>query len=449
MQNILGHTNYRLGNMERHPEIHFQSAQEIAEFQNERLREQMTYIKEHSPYYQRIFKESGLSFDEIRTVEDLRRVPVTTKKELQEFNKEFFCVPMSEITDIVTTSGTLGDPVTVGLTKNDLDRLAYNERSTFINAGLTKDDTIQLMTTIDRRFMAGLAYFLGAVDLGAGIVRVGNGIPELQWDTIQRMKPTCCMAVPSFLMKLIDYAEAHGIDYRNCSLKKAVCIGEALRNKDFTFNTLSQKLHDRWPELQLFMTYASTEMQTGFSECEAGCGGHLQPELIIVEFLDDNNQPAGDDEAGEVTITHIGVEGMPLVRFKTGDLCFHHTEPCSCGRNTLRLSSVVGRKGQMIKYKGTTLYPSSLYDVIDDIKGVSNYVIEISTNEIGTDDILIRIGTTLPQQELDKFEKQIKDLFRAKIRVAPSVQFDTPEAIHAVMFPQMSRKPIKFIDKRK
>ncbi|MCB9017416.1 MAG: AMP-binding protein [Paludibacteraceae bacterium] len=435
--------------MNKNSEIQFKSAKEIADFQNALLRKQMMYMKEHSPYYKKLFKEKNIRFEDIQTVADLQKVPVTTKKELQEFNKDFFCVPMSDITDIVTTSGTLGDPVTVGLTKNDLDRLAYNESLTFSNAGLTKDDTIQLMTTIDRRFMAGLAYFLGAVELGAGIIRVGNGIPELQWDTIQRMHPTCCMAVPSFLMKLIDYAEAHGIDYHNCSLKKAVCIGEALRNKDFSFNTLSQKLHDRWPELQLFMTYASTEMQTGFSECTAGQGGHLQPELIIAEFLGDNNQPVADHEAGEVTITHLGVEGMPLIRFKTGDMCYHHNEPCSCGRNTMRLSSVVGRKGQMIKYKGTTLYPSSLYDVIDDIQGVSNYVIEVSTNEIGTDDILIRIGTTIDTERFDKFEKEIKDLFRAKVRVAPSISFESPEAIHAVMFPQMSRKPIKFIDKRR
>lgn len=432
--------------MEKYSEIQFKSKKEIADFQDAKLREQIAYIRDHSPYYQNLFKKNGLKFDDIKTVADLQKVPVTTKKDLQEFNKDFFCVPMSEITDIVTTSGTLGDPVTIGLTKHDLERLAYNESLTFSNAGLTKDDTIQLMTTIDRRFMAGLAYFLGAVELGAGIVRVGNGIPELQWDTIKRMNPTCCMAVPSFLIKLADYAEAHGIDFHKCSLKKAVCIGETLRNPDFTLNTLSQKLHDKWPELHLYTTYASTEMQTGFSECSEGKGGHLQPELIIAEFLDDNNNPVAEDQAGEVTITHIGIEGMPLIRFKTGDVCYHYTEPCKCGRNTMRLSGVVGRKGQMIKYKGTTLYPSSLYDIIDGIKGIANYVIEVSTNEIGTDDILIRVGTN---NASTKFEKEIKDLFRAKIRVAPSISFESPEAIHAIMFPQMSRKPIKFIDKRK
>lgn len=431
---------------EKHTDIQFKSKAEIAAFQDERLRQTIDYVGKNSPFYKKLFSDNNIDVADIKTVADLQKIPVTTKKDLQEHNKEFFCVPMEEITDIVTTSGTMGDPVIVGLTKNDLDRLAYNEYLTFNAAGLTKSDIIQEMTTIDRRFMAGLAYFLGAVELGAGVVRVGNGIPELQWDTINRIHPTVCMVVPSFLMKLIDYAEAHGIDYHNCSLKKAVCIGESLRNPDFTYTVLSQKIHDRWPELQLFTTYASTEMQTGFSECECGCGGHHQPELIVVEFLDENNQPVADDQPGEVTITTLGIEGFPLVRFKTGDVCYHHVEPCKCGRNTMRLSSILGRKGQMIKFKGTTLFPSSLSDVLDDMQGLAGYIIEVSTNDLGTDDIAIHVGKADPT---DQFEKFMKDQFRAKVRVAPHIIFHTPAEMQAMQFPQMSRKPIKFIDNRK
>lgn len=431
---------------EEHTEIQFKSKAEIEAFQNERLQKAIEYVSKNSPYYKRLFAENNINVADIKTVADLQKIPVTTKKELQEYNQDFYCVSKEEITDIVTTSGTMGDPVIVGLTKNDLDRLAYNEFLTFSAAGLTKSDIIQEMTTIDRRFMAGLAYFMGAVRIGAGIIRVGNGIPELQWDTINRIKPTACVVVPSFLMKLIDYAEAHGIDYHNCSLKKAICIGESLRNPDFTFTVLSQKIHDRWPELQLFTTYASTEMQTGFSECGCGCGGHHQPELIVVEFLDENNQPVADDQPGEVTITTLGIEGFPLVRFKTGDVCYHHVEPCKCGRNTMRLSSILGRKGQMIKFKGTTLFPSSLSDVLDDVQGLAGYIIEVSTNDLGTDDIAIHIGTGNPSEQ---FEKVLKDQFRAKVRVAPRIIFHTPAEMQAMQFPQMSRKPIKFIDNRK
>ncbi len=432
--------------MERHPEIQFLPREEIKKYQERRLRETIEYLVNHSPYYRKLFSENKINPYTIQTLEDLQNVPVTTKKDLQLRGTEFRCVPMDKVIDFATTSGTLGDPVTFTETEEDLQHLAYNEKLSFETAGCTKDDIMQEMVTIDRRFMAGLAYFLGARELGMGVVRVGNGIPELQWDTINRIHPTVGMAVPSFLVKLISFAEEHGIDYRGCSMKKCVCIGEALRDpKTFELNTLGQIIHAKWPELQLYSTYASTEMQHSFTDCQYFNGGHLQPELMIVEFLDDENRPVGPGEPGEVTITTLGVTGMPLLRFKTGDIVYHYDEPCRCGRNTVRVSSVIGRKKQMIKFKGTTLYPPAMFDILDNIPDVKNYVVEVSTNELGTDSVVVHVGTLIPS---DKFEKEIKDIFRAKVRVAPDVLFKTPEEVAKIMFPPMSRKPVKFIDNR-
>lgn len=432
--------------MEKHPEIQFLPREEIKLYQEKRLTETLDYLAARSPFYQGQFRDNGIDINKIRTLEDLRQIPVTTKSDLQVHGSEFCCVNPEDIIDYSTTSGTLGDPVTFTETEDDLGHLAYNEQLSFQTAGCKKSDILQEMVTIDRRFMAGLAYFLGARELGMGIVRVGNGIPELQWDTINRIHPTVGMAVPSFLVKLIAFAQEHGIDYRNCSMKKCVCIGEALRDpRTFELNTLGQIIHDKWPELQLYTTYASTEMQHSFTDCEYFNGGHLQPELLIAEFLDDDNNPVGPEEPGEVTITTLGVTGMPLLRFKTGDIVYHYDEPCRCGRNTTRVSSVVGRKKQMIKFKGTTLYPPALFDILDNIPEVKNYAVEVFTNELGTDDVKVIVGTLCGS---DRFEKEIKDIFRAKVRVAPQVEFRTPEEVSKIMFPPMSRKPVKFIDRR-
>jgi phenylacetate-CoA ligase len=293
--------------------------------------------------------------------------------------------------------------------------------------------------------MAGIAYFMGIRKLGAGVVRVGAGIPELQWDTIKRINPTAFVTVPSFLLKLIEYAEANNIDYKNTSVGKAICIGEALRNQDFSLSTLGRRIKEKW-DIELYSTYASTEMSCAFTECKEGKGGHHHPELVIVEFLDGNDQPVKEGEAGEVTVTTLGVEGMPLLRFKTGDLCYHYSEACSCGRKTIRLGPILGRAKHMIKYKGTTLYPPSLYDILNNIEGVHNYIVEVYTNEIGTDEILVRVGcATVPEN----FEKDIKDHFRAKLRVAPTLRFEDPSVIAKIQMPEMSRKPIVFFDKRK
>ncbi|WP_053991968.1 phenylacetate--CoA ligase family protein [Mangrovimonas sp. TPBH4] len=427
------------------PEIEKASLADIESFQEEKLRELLSYIQENSTYYQRVFEAHNIDVSTIKTLEDLVKLPLTTKEDLQRYNDDFLCVPRHKVIDYVTTSGTLGDPVTFALTDQDLERLAYNEAISFACAGVAETDVLQLMTTIDRRFMAGLAYFLGVRKLGAGIIRVGAGIPELQWDSILKFKPTYLIAVPSFLLKLIEYANQHGINLKESGVKGAICIGESLRNQDFTLNTLAEKITSSW-DIELYSTYASTEMNTAFTECEHQQGGHHHPELIIVEILDDENLPVADGEVGELTITTLGVEGMPLLRFKTGDMVKAHTSPCKCGRNTLRLGPVVGRKKQMIKYKGTTLYPPAMDNILNDFQEVQSYIVEISNNAIGTDEICIKIAASNPSEAL---QQAIKDHFRAKLRVAPKVEFHDAQEISALQFPKMSRKPIKVIDNRK
>lgn len=180
--------------MEKHPEIQFLPREEIKIWQEGRLKEALAYLAAKSPFYRRLFAENSIDIDKITRLEDLRCIPVTTKKDLQLHGQDFCCVPGRDIIDWSTTSGTLGDPVTFTETEEDLRHLAYNEQLSFQTAGCTPDDILQEMVTIDRRFMAGLAYFLGARELGMGVVRVGNGIPELQWDTIKRIHPTVGMA---------------------------------------------------------------------------------------------------------------------------------------------------------------------------------------------------------------------------------------------------------------
>jgi phenylacetate-CoA ligase len=421
------------------------SPEEIRRFQEQELIKLLSYLKLNSKFYNASFKRHRIDTEKIKTLSDLRLLPLTTKEDLQLHGDDFVCVERNKIVDYITTSGTLGDPVVFAMTDNDLNRLAYNEYLGFKIAGCTSDDVFQLMTTIDRRFMAGLAYFLGSRMLKSAMIRVGNGIPELQWDSIQRFQPTTLVAVPSFLVSIIDYAEKHGINYRESGVKRAVCIGDSIRNTDFTYNTLGTKISEHWPELKLYSTYASTEMATSFTECEHGVGGHHNPDLIIVEFLDEQDKPVAPGTPGEVTITTLGVEGMPLLRFKTGDIAQCHVEPCKCGRSTMRIGPVLGRKKQMIKFKGTTLYPPALYDILENIDGVKNYVVEVYTNQIGTDEILIRVGST---DHSESFEKTIKDHFRAKLRVAPSISFETVDYISSLQHPPMSRKPVKLIDRR-
>lgn len=428
------------------PEIEYLPREEIKRYQERRMAEALEYLAARSPFYRNMFATNGIDVKKIRTIEDLSHIPTTEKRDLQLHNDDFICVPRSRIVDYITTSGTLGDPVTFAMTDGDLERLAYNEKISFECAGGTKDDIFQLMTTIDKRFMAGLAYFLGIRKMGAGIIRVGNGIPELQWDTINRVKPTAIIVVPSFILKIIKYAEEHGIDYRNSSVRKAVCIGENLREQDFSLNLLGRRIKEKW-DIELLSTYASTEMATTFCECPYGCGGHHHPELIICELLDEKGDTVPEGEVGELTVTTLGVEAMPLLRFRTGDLARFHTEPCRCGRTSMRISPLIGRRNHMIKYKGTTLYPPAIFDILDNVPYVENYLLEVSDNDCGNDNVIVKIGLRAPQDH--DVVKELKDRFRAKIRVAPDVVIADGEELRRTIFKETSRKPVKFVDNRK
>ncbi|MBP5719943.1 MAG: AMP-binding protein, partial [Bacteroidales bacterium] len=285
-------------------DIEFASPEEIKLFQEVKMHEMLLYLNRHSRYYQRMFERYRIQIEKIRTIEDLVNIPFTEKKDLQLFNEDFLCVPKEKVIDYITTSGTLSDPVTFCCTEKDLQRLAYNEKKSFECAGLNPGNILQLMVTLDKRFMAGLAYFLGLRELGASVIRVGNGIPELQWDTIQRIKPDSIMCVPSFIPRLIQYAEDHGIDYQNSSIRKIIGIGESLRNQDFSLNLLGEQIKSKW-DVKLYATYSSTEMGATFSECEYGVGGHVHPELIIVEIIGEDNLPVADGETGEVVVTTL------------------------------------------------------------------------------------------------------------------------------------------------
>lgn len=421
--------------------IEFSSHEEIIALQEKKLFETLKYVSEKSAYYKGIFKTHNIEVEKFSSLEDLENIPFTTKDDLANYNDEFLCVDKKHIADFVTTSGTINDPVTFYLTAKDLERLAYNEEISLRCAGGNENDIYQLTTTIDKQFMAGLAYFLGIRKLNAGIIRVGPGTPHLQWESINRFSPTVLIAIPSFIPKLISYAIEHGIDFKSTTVKSIVCIGEPVRNADFSLNELGKRICSQW-DVKLYSTYASTEMGAAFTECEMGLGGHHHPELLILEVVDDNGKAIGDGELGEVVVTTLGVEGMPLLRYKTGDLCNVHYGQCECGRRTTRLGPVVGRKQQMIKYKGTTIFPPAIFDVLDKLPLIELYQVEISKDEYGNDNVTVLLPKEIQSEE---FEHELHSLFKSKLRVTPAFKFISANELTIKIFNPVKRKPEKII----
>jgi phenylacetate-CoA ligase len=429
----------------RIPEIETANPAQIKTLQEVELQKMLSYVMEHSGYYQRVFKAEKMDVKAIKTLEDLALLPFTLKEDLQKYNAEFLCVDPLEIIDYVRTSGTQGEPVTLALTDKDLERLSYNEAISFACAGIGKSDILQLMTTIDRQFMAGLAYFLGARKLGAGIIRVGSANPEMHWDSILKLKPTYVIAVPSFLLKMIQYAEERGLDLNASGVKAALCIGEPIREDDLRDNALAKRIKKDW-NIELYSTYASTEMSTAFTECREHQGGHHHPELVITEIIDEEGKAVPEGEVGELVITNLGIEAMPLIRFKTGDMVRAHHEACPCGRSTMRLGPIVGRKGQMIKYRGTTLYPPALANALHNFEEIESFVIELKADQLGLDEICLKLASSTQEAA---FIEAITSHFQAKLRVVPRIEFHDLATVNKLRFPGGGRKPVLVLDSRK
>ncbi|MBP6335326.1 MAG: AMP-binding protein [Bacteroidia bacterium] len=408
------------------------------------LKAMLEYLSNHSPYYRNVFMNDGIDISAIHTIHDLTKLPLTSKDDLQNHNWDFLCVEKNKIADYCTTSGTLGLPVTIALTAKDLDRLALNEYYSLLSIGATSSDIFQFMLTLDRQFMAGIAYYSGVRKLGAGLVRVGPGNAAMQLDAIARFHPTVLIAVPSFLVSVIKASKEKHFDLNASSVRKVLCIGENIRNEDFSLNTLGSRIRQDW-NVELYSTYASTEQQTAFTECGHGKGGHHLEDLIIFEVLDDNNKQVDAGMPGELVITTLGVEGMPLLRYKTGDICKYHTEVCQCGKATSRLSPIIGRKQQMIKYNGTTLYPQNIFNVLNNLESIEDYVIVLSKNELGTDDLQIDIVMSDPNVNETT---GISKLLQSALRISPALRISTIAEVHKIQMKGEKRKANKFLDLR-
>lgn len=420
------------------------SIQEINTFQNNELKRLLLYLLDNSSFYKNHFAKNNIDITSI-SLDNLALIPPTTKDDLHANNWDFLCVPKNKIAEYCSTSGTLGVPVTIALTANDLERLAYNEYLSFLQTECTSDDIFQLMLTMEKQFMAGIAYYYGIQKLGAAAIRVGAGNMSLQLDSIIRNQPTVLIAVPSFILKMIEYANQHHIDLNKTSVKKIICIGESIRNTDCSLNELAKRIVNDW-NVQLFSTYASTEKQTAFTECTKHNGSHAHSELIIFEILDDNNKPLKPGEYGELTITTLGIEGMPLLRYKTGDICTYYDEPCACGTNSYRLSQIVGRKKQLIKLKGTTLYPSTIFNTLNSIQEIEDYFVEVKTNDIHTDDVHVYISLKETSKNL---QQNLIKTIQTSLRVLPEISFLSNEEVLHLQAKISNRKLNKFHDNRK
>jgi phenylacetate-CoA ligase len=399
---------------------------------------------ERSPFYREHFSRAGLSPRDEISLGEMDRIPAIDKTIVSRNTEKFLCVPREKIVDILTTSGSTGQPLVWHLTEADLERLARNEQLSFGCAGFTAADTVLLAVAMDRCFIAGMAYYLGLRKLGCAVIRVGPATPLMHLDMIRRVQPTAVVGVPSFLAHLADKAAEAGIHLASCGIRKAVCIGEPVRTNDFSLNRAGLAVEKSWGA-KVFSTYGVTELAASLCECESGLGGHLHPELLFLEALDEQGRAVPDGEAGELTATTFGVEAMPLIRYRTGDFAAIHRARCRCGRHSLRIGPIVGRKDQKLKIKGTTVFPSMLKTVLDATPEISSYVIIARHESNLSDAVEIKFSSAAASA---KIIAALKEQFQGAVKVVPQINVASPAEIEKLQMPDGARKRRYLVDLR-
>lgn len=427
------------------PDIYGLPASEIARVQEELLQETIRRAGSTSPLYRDRFSAGGMDASRVKTLADLARLPLTSREDIQGRSRDAWAVPRERVAEIVATTGTTGEPLYVAMTRSDLERLGECERRGFSWLGAKTGDRFHLAITLDNLFVAGLAYHLGLAKVGASVVRVGAQPARRHLDLMKQLRPDGLVAVPSLLLALARRARADGEDLAAFAPRRAMLIGDAIRGADLGSNTLGRLLEAGWGG-ELFSTYGLTEAGLAFHECPEHRGLHSHPDLVIVEIVDDAGRLLPEGEAGELVITTLQVEGMPLLRYRTGDVTFLVPGVCRCGRGGARLGPILGRKQQRLKVKGTTLYPKAIEEVLLSVGGVENFVIEAHTGDGDTDRLVVRVGTLCHDRTV---HRTIGDALYAKARVTPEIHLTSPADVEALLFEGGRRKPRVFVDLRK
>lgn len=418
----------------------FSPPEAIRERQEALLAKHLAHCR-RAPFYRRAL--AGLPPSSARRfpLEALQELPLTDKADLEAHNEAFLAVPQASVRDIVQSSGTTGRPTRIMYTARDLERLAYNEAVCFRGCGMGRGDRVLLTCTMDRCFVAGYAYCLGAQAVGAASVRSGLNLVEGHAAVLAQMRPTFLVGVPGFLRKLGRQLQASGQPPQD--VKGLICIGEPLRDASLQATALAVELERLW-RAPAYSTYSSSETVTSFCECASQCGGHASPDLGILEVVDEAGRVLPPGETGEIVVTPLGIEGMPLVRFRTGDIGYCIEGPCACGRQTPRLSPILGRRAQMLKVQGTTFYPATVFEVLNGVPEINEYYLQVESEGLA-DRISVHVAL---RADTPARRRKIQDLLQARLRVRPEVCAESEEEVRRRVYVPQSRKPVRFFDLR-
>ena len=425
------------------PKYELMQRRELEELQLRRLKSVAEKVCNSVPFYHRKFQEAGVTPEDIKSLADISRLPTTRKQDLRD-NYPFglFAVPREEVVRVHASSGTTGKPTVVGYTAKDIETWSDLMARDFVMVGVEKKDIFQNAVNYGF-FTGGLGVHYGIERMGAMAVPSGVGNTERQLEIMMDFGVTVLHCTPSYALYLAETAKARGVvDKLNLRIG---CFG-AEPWSDESRRELEEALN-----IKAYDSYGLSEMMgPGVAfECQEQDGLHIWEDHFLIEILDKNEQPCAPGEQGELVITSLTKEAMPLIRYHTGDVTYIMEESCPCGRTSRKLHRFLGRADDMLIVRGINVFPSQIEDVLVSIPEIGSYFqVIVDRKKHGLDEISIQVelkdeAFTGELSDLARIQKKTEEKLKSVLNVRSKI-----ELVEKGSIPRTAGKSKKVVDRR-
>ncbi|MCF2708069.1 phenylacetate--CoA ligase family protein [Bacteroides pyogenes] len=417
----------------------------LRKIQDIRLRKIVEYVYHNTPFYRRKMHEMGLTPDDIQSIDDITKLPFTTKHDLRENYPFGLCaVPMSQIVRIHASSGTTGKPTVVGYTRKDLSSWMECLSRAYTAYGADRSDVFQISYGYGL-FTGGLGAHSGAENIGASVIPMSSGNTKKQITLMHDFGATVLCCTPSYALYLADAIKESKLPRDDFKLRIGVLGAEP-----WTEN-MRREIEDKLG-IKAYDLYGLSEIAgpgVGY-ECECQEGAHLNEDYFFPEIIDpDTLQPVGPGETGELVFTHLSKEGMPLLRYRTRDLTSLNYEKCSCGRTLVRMNRILARSDDMLIVRGVNVFPTQFESVILEMEEFEPHYLLIVDRENNTDtmELRVEIRPDFYSDEINKMlalKKKLSDRLQSVLGLGVKVKFVEPRSIE-----RSTGKAQRIIDNRR
>ncbi len=404
---------------------------EMEALQLSRLQETVKRVYEKVPYYREKMMAAGVEPSDIQSLADLQKLPFTTKQDMRDtYPFGLFAVPKDELVRIHASSGTTGKPTVVGYTRGDLETWTDCVSRIACMGGASEKDVAQICFGYGM-FTGALGLHYGLEKIGAAIVPSSTGNSEKQLMYMKDFRTTLLVATPSYALRLAEVARETGIDPKTDLYVKTALVGSELLT-----DAMREEMHAAWgKDVKITSNYGMSElMGPGVSgECLEHCGMHINEDYFIPEIIDSETGevlPAG--EKGELVITCIKKEGLPLIRYRTKDITRLYYEPCACGRTTCRMENLSGRSDDMLKIRGVNVFPGQIEEVVLSVLELGPHYEIIVEREGYTDKLTVRVElvkATDSFAELQRIENATRSKLKIILGLDAKIRLESPNTL--------------------